>query len=97
MHSEQSCKSDRVRALVCQNGSGLHTKCFRNDAHFSPVAVEGIKLIFNKQSLIVNYLVMFTLLVHQYPAVTRILIDSVNLVFGPKSGFKNKCRVRASK
>jgi len=29
------------------------------------------------------------------PAVALILIDAVNLVLGPKSGFKNKCRARA--
>ena len=29
-----------------------------------------------------------------YPAVAHISTDSVNLVFGPKSGFKNKCRTR---
>lgn len=35
---------------------------------------------------------MFTLLRHQYRAVAYILTHSVNLAFGPKSGFKNKCR-----
>ena len=47
----------------------------------------------------VNYLVMFTLLRHQYAAVARILDHSVNLTFRPKSGFKTECRdrVRASK
>jgi len=29
-----------------------------------------------------------------YSAVAHILTPSVNLAFGPKSGFKNKCRVR---
>ena len=38
---------------------------------------------------------MFTLLHHQYPAIAHILTHSVNLPFGPKSGFKNKCRARA--
>jgi len=38
---------------------------------------------------------MFTFLRHQYPAVAHILTHSVNLAFGPKSGFKNKCRARA--
>jgi len=37
---------------------------------------------------------MFTLLRRQYPAVARVLTHSVNLVFGPKSGFKNKCQPR---
>jgi len=32
---------------------------------------------------------MFTLLRHQYSALTHILTDSVNLGFGPNSGFKN--------
>jgi len=36
----------------------------------------------------VHYLVMFTLLRHQYPAVGNILIHSVNLAFGPKSASK---------
>jgi len=36
-----------------------------------------------------NYLVMFRLLRHQYSAVAHILTHSVNLTFGPKSGFKN--------
>ena len=35
---------------------------------------------------------MFTVLHHQYPTVARILIHSVNLAFGPKSGFEPKCR-----
>jgi len=30
-----------------------------------------------------------------YSAVAHILTPSENLAFGPKSGFKNKCRVRA--
>jgi len=30
-----------------------------------------------------------------YSAVTHILTPSVNLVFGPKLGFKNKCRAPA--
>ena len=30
-----------------------------------------------------------------YSAVAHILTPSVNLVFRPKSGFKNKCRARA--
>jgi len=30
-----------------------------------------------------------------YSAVARILTHSVNLAFGPKSGFKNECRARA--
>jgi len=42
--------------------------------------------------IIVNYLVMFTLLRYRCPAVAHILIHSVNLAFGPKSGFK--CQVR---
>jgi len=29
------------------------------------------------------------------PAVAHILTHSVNLIFGPKSGFKNKCRAGA--
>jgi len=33
---------------------------------------------------------MFTLLRQQYHAVTRIMTHSVNLAFGPKSGFKKK-------
>jgi len=40
---------------------------------------------------------MFILLGHQYPTVARILTHSVHLAFGPKWGFKNICRVRASK
>ena len=36
-----------------------------------------------------NYLVMFSLLRHQYPAVAHILTHLVNLAFGPKSGLKN--------
>jgi len=40
----------------------------------------------------VIYLVLFTLLHHHYPAVAYILRHSVNWAFGPKSGFKNKCR-----
>jgi len=43
----------------------------------------------------VNYLVMFTLPHHQYPAVRYILTHLVNWAFGPKSGFKIKCRDRA--
>jgi len=35
---------------------------------------------------------MFTLLRHHYPAVAQILTHLVKLAFGPKSGFKNKCR-----
>jgi len=31
---------------------------------------------------------------HQYPAVANILIHLVNLIFGFKSGFKNKFRSR---
>jgi len=31
---------------------------------------------------------MFTLLRHQHPTVAHTLIHSVDLVFGPKSGFK---------
>jgi len=38
---------------------------------------------------------MFTLLHHQYPAVAHILNNSVNLAFGPKSGFNNECWVQA--
>jgi len=45
--------------------------------------------------LIVNYLVIFTLLRHQYPAVGHILTRLVNSAFDPKSGFKNKSRARA--
>jgi len=45
--------------------------------------------------IIVNYLVVFTLLHHQYPAVAQVLNNSVSLAFGPKLGFNNKCRVRA--
>jgi len=37
---------------------------------------------------------MSTLLRYQYLAVAHILTQSVNLAFGPKSGFKNKCRAR---
>jgi len=47
--------------------------------------------------MIVNYLVVMTLLRHQYPTVAHILTHSVNLTFSPKSGFKNKCRVQAWK
>jgi len=36
---------------------------------------------------------MLTLLRHQCTAVTHILTHSVNLAFGPNSGFKNKCRL----
>jgi len=36
----------------------------------------------------INNLFMFTLLRSQYPAVAHILTHSVNLSFGPKSGFK---------
>jgi len=36
-------------------------------------------------------LVMLTLLLYQYNAVAHILLHLVNLAFGPKSGFKNKC------
>jgi len=43
----------------------------------------------------VNYSVMFTLLRYRCPAVAHILIHSVNLAFGPKSGFKHTCQVRA--
>jgi len=43
----------------------------------------------------VNYLVMFTLLRYRCTAVVHILIHSVNLAFGPKSGFKHNCQVRA--
>jgi len=41
-----------------------------------------------------EFLVMFTLLPHQCLAATYVLIHSVNLTFGPKVGFKIKCRVR---
>jgi len=43
----------------------------------------------------VNYLVMSTFLRYQYHAVAHILGHLVNLASGPKSGFKNKCQVRA--
>jgi len=43
----------------------------------------------------VNCLVTFTLLRQQYPVVSHVLTHSVNLVLGPQSGSKNKCRVRA--
>jgi len=42
----------------------------------------------------VNYLVIVKFLRHWYPAVAHILTHPVNLVFGPKSGFKNICRTR---
>ena len=45
--------------------------------------------------MIVNYFVTISLLRHQYPTVAHILIHSVNLAFGPKSGFKYKCQTRA--
>jgi len=35
---------------------------------------------------------VFSLLRHKYPAVAHILTQSVNLAFGTKPGFKNKCR-----
>ena len=38
---------------------------------------------------------MLTLLRHQCPAVAYIWTHSVNLAFGPKSGFKSVCRARA--
>jgi len=38
---------------------------------------------------------MFTLIRHQDPTVAHILSHLVNLGFGSKSSFKNKCRVRA--
>jgi len=38
---------------------------------------------------------MDTLLHNQYPAVAHILIHAVNLAFGPKSGFRNKCWAQA--
>ena len=41
-----------------------------------------VDVIFNKKLLIVNYLVMFTLLRHQYHVVAHILTHSVNLAFG---------------
>jgi len=61
-----------------------------------PVTVEAIEKLKSSIKLI-NYdlLVMFTLLRHQYPAVAHILTHSVNLAFGLKSGFKNKCQDRA--
>ena len=37
---------------------------------------------------------MFTLLPISRPAVAHILTHSVNLAFGPKSGFKANCRAR---
>jgi len=62
----------------------------------SPVTVEAIELNeSSKKWLIVNYVVMLTSLRHRYPAVAQILTHSVNLGFGPKSGFKNRCWVRA--
>jgi len=41
------------------------------------------------------YLVMFSLLRHIIPAIVHILTQSVYLVFGPKSGFKNMWLARA--
>jgi len=37
---------------------------------------------------------MFGLLRHTYPAFAQISTHSVNLSFGPKLGFKNKCQAR---
>jgi len=45
--------------------------------------------------LILDYLVTIILLRHQNPAVANILTHSVNLAVGPKSGCRNKYRVRA--
>jgi len=52
----------------------------------SPFTVEAMEFIFNKKWLIANYLVVFTLLRHRYPAVAHIFAHSVHLVLGPKSG-----------
>jgi len=41
----------------------------------------------------VNYVGMFTLLLHQYRAVAYILTHSINLAFGPKSSLKYKRQV----
>jgi len=38
---------------------------------------------------------MFTLLRHQYFGVGHIFTHSVNMAFGPKSGFSDKCLARA--
>jgi len=38
---------------------------------------------------------MFTLLRHQYPAVTHILTHTVNFAFRPNSDFENKEGARA--
>jgi len=43
----------------------------------------------------VNYLVIISLLRHHYTTVAHILTHSVNLSFGPKSGFKIICQVAA--
>jgi len=40
----------------------------------------------------VNYLFMFALLRHQYPAVAHTLTHSVNLAFRSKWGFENICQ-----
>jgi len=61
------------------------------DGHFCghEIIVDANELI----RIIVNYLVGFTLLRHQYPMVAH--LDSLsNLAFGPKSSCKIMCRVR---
>ena len=54
---------------------------------FSPITAEAIELF-------VNYLVIFTFLRHQYPAVAHILTQSGNIAFWPKLGFKNNFGLR---
>jgi len=42
--------------------------------------------------LVLTYVVVKVVAIFLYPAVAHILAHSVNLVFGPKSGFENECR-----
>jgi len=85
-------KSGWVRTYVCQKlliwFRGYIQNFFATADNFvaSYCWSNRVDQIFIQKRIIVNCLVRFTLLRHQYPAVAHILIHSVNLLVWPESG-----------
>jgi len=98
MHSSWETKQ-RDAAVVGSFGpiSGLHKKVLRNHRHFWRQLLLKQSNWLNLRLKIINCELFSHVYFarHQYPAVAHILTHLVNLVFGPKSGFKSNDRARA--